>query len=67
MAGNQFGFIYCVYANIEAEVMYQVTARLDYYLDVYEIKASDVMYVQSFRQKDKKLLSEFSLDKPFHV
>ena len=67
MAGNQFGFIYSVDANIEAEVMYQVTARLDYYLDVYEIKASDVMYVQSFRQKDKKLLSEFSLDKPFHV
>ena len=45
-----------------------VTARLDYYLDVYELKPSDIKDVQvSFRQKDKKLLSEFSRDKPFHV
>lgn len=59
MAGIQFGFIYSVDANIEAEVMDIVTARLDYYVDVYEIKPSDVMYVQSFRQKNKKLLSFF--------
>lgn len=55
-------------ANIEAELMDIVTARLDYYLDVYELKPSDIKDVQvSWRQKDKKLLSEFSRDKPFHL
>lgn len=34
-----------------------VTARLDYYLDVYDIKPFDVKCVQvSFIQKDKKII-----------
>lgn len=53
MAGDQFGFIYSWNANLEAERMDIVTAKLDHSLDIYEIKSSYVKDVQ--RSLDKRI------------
>lgn len=67
MAGNQFGFEFNSTSDINDlyEVIYN---RLDEYLDTYNLKENDISYVMlSFRQKDKKLLSEFSLSEKQHI
>ena len=62
MAGNQFGFIYSCKTDVD-ELQLTVHNRLEVLLDEYNISAEDIRYVMiSFRQKDKKLLSEFSLN-----
>lgn len=67
MAGNQFGFVYLSEVDINNldSIVYQ---RLDEYLDLYNITEDDIRYVMlSFKQKDKKLLSEFSLSEKPHI
>ena len=67
MAGNQFGFVYSCKTNVN-ELQLVVRDRLEELLDEYNISAQDVRYVMiSFRQKDQKLLSEFSIDKKHHI
>lgn len=67
MAGNQFAFQF--YGLPEIEVLYDnVTQRLAEYMKEYNISEEAIVHIELiFRQKDKKLLSEFSLEKPSHV
>ena len=66
MAGNQFGFIYSCSKDVN-ELQIIIHERLEVLLDEYNIYFKDIRYVMiSFRQKDQKLLSEFSLDKKYH-
>lgn len=67
MAGNQFGFIYSCKTDVD-ELQLIVHQRLEVLLDEYNISAEDIRYVMiSFRQKDQKLLSEFSLNEKDHI
>ena len=61
MAGNQFVFNY--YSSYEIQPMFDIViSRLNQYLDDYNLTEYDISYIQlAFRQKDKKLLSEFSV------
>lgn len=67
MAGNQFGFDY--YSDSDIEQLHDdAMSKLQFYLDEYNLTGDAVVYVQfSFKQSDKTLLSEFSLDKPTHI
>lgn len=67
MAGDQFGLT--LHTKDDVDLFFiDVEERLDHYLDFYKIPKGSVVYsLISFRPKDKKLLSEFSLDKPYHV
>ena len=67
MAGNQSGFVFTSNSDIN-ELYTTVYKRLNEYLDFYDLNYDDIMYVMlSFRQKDKKLLSEFSLTEKPHI
>ena len=69
MAGNQTGFSFSGDRDVEHLFTF-VTQRLDEYLENYNLTSDVIIYIQlSFRLKDKKLLSEFSLDnnKPSHI
>ena len=67
MAGNQFGFNFSSDEDVD-NLLISVTCRLEDYLSAYNLSEDSIVYVQiSFRQKDNKLLSEFSLDKPSHI
>lgn len=68
MAGNQFGFTYNN-ANDINNLKSTIIKRLEKYFEDYKLTDDDIIYVEaSFWLKDKKLLSEFSLDpKPLHV
>ena len=67
MGGNQFGFIFTSSSDINTLYM-TVYKRLNDYLDFYKLTQDDIVYVMlSFRQKDKKLLSEFSLSEKAHI
>lgn len=69
IAGNQFAFNYS--SKLEVKGMLDIVmSRLDQYLDDYNLNSYDISYIQlAFRQKDHKLLSEFSVqkDKPLHI
>lgn len=67
MAGNQIGFNFS--SVNEVEVLFStVISRLEQYLDMYNLTEQAIVYIQiSFTQKDKKLLSEFSLEKPTYI
>ena len=68
MAGYQFGFTFSSDSDIKEEVFNTVIDRLDNSFYAYELKRKDIIYIQiSFRQMDKKLRSEFLLNKPCHV
>ncbi len=67
MAGNQFGFGF--YSDSDIQGLFSVLmGRLKDAFERYKLTEDDVVYVElSFRPKDKKLLSEFSLDKPSYI
>lgn len=67
MAGYQFGFDFS--SNYEIEKLLEVVkSRLHEYFIAYNLTEDAIVYVQiSFRQKSKKLLSEFLLEKPSHT
>ena len=62
MSGNQFGFVYSYESDVKG-LFSTVSARLIQTMIDYNLTEDDIVYIQvTFRQKDKKLLSEFSLD-----
>ena len=64
MAGNQFGFIYSCESDIKG-LFSVISNKLEEYMGYYNLGSDTIVYIQiTFRQKDKKLLSEFSLEKP---
>lgn len=68
LAGNQFGFNFLSDDQVENQLFGIVIQRIEDYFDEYKFKSKDIVYIEiSFIQKDKKLLSEFSLDKPSHI
>lgn len=67
MAGYQFGFDFSSEADV-VNLFTTVVSRLKEYIDLCKLTPEAIVYVQiNFRKKDKKLLSEFSLDKPSHI
>lgn len=67
MAGNQFGFSFSSEDDLNG-LFTTVLTRVDDYMDVYNLTDQAILYIQvSFWQKDKKLLSEFSLQEPSHI
>lgn len=70
MVGNQFGFNYDNIYKL-TDIFDTVVNRLEEYMEDYDLKEDEIVYVElSFRKKDKVLLSEFSYDfkkknKPF--
>ena len=67
MAGSQFGFNFSSSSDIE-NLFSVVMSRLEEYSSAYILSEDAIVYIQiSFRQKDKKLLSEFSLQKPSYI
>lgn len=67
MAGNQFGYTFSSLADIRG-LFDVVTQRLTEYMEQYNLTDEAIIYIELiFRQKDKRLLSEFNLEKPFHV
>jgi hypothetical protein len=67
MAGNQFGFDFSSDNDIE-NLLYMINARIDQYYEVYDFIEKSIVYIQiSFREMDKKLISEFYLEKPLHI
>ena len=59
MAGNQFGFNYSCESDIKG-LFIVVSNKLEEYMNHYNLRTDAIVYIQiSFRQKDKKLLSEF--------
>ena len=67
MAGSQFGFNF--HSDLEIEDFFSIVmSRIKEYFDIYNLSEHDIVYIQiSFSQKNKKLLSEFSLEKPFYI
>ena len=67
MAGNQLGFIYSCESDIKG-LYTAVSKRLQECMVMYNLTDDAIVYIQiTLRQKDKKLLSEFSLEKPSHI
>lgn len=67
MAGNQFGFDFNSTKDIY-DLQDILKDRLKHYFAEYKLVDADIEYVQlTFRKLDKKLFSEFCLDKPQHV
>ena len=61
MVGNQFGFNYICKSDIE-DLLTVTCMKLEEYMIDYNLTEDAIVYIQlSFRQKDKKLLSEFAL------
>lgn len=62
MVGNQFGFNYDNIYKL-TDIFDTVVNRLEEYMEDYDLKEDEIVYVElSFRKKDKVLLSEFSYD-----
>lgn len=63
----QFGFNYTSESDIKG-LLDVVSSKLQDYMADYNLSDDAIVYIQiSFRQKNKKLLSEFLLDKPSHI
>ena len=61
MAGNQYGFNYSSELDIK-NLLAVISNKLEQYMSIYNLSEDAIAYIQiTFRQKDKKLLSEFSL------
>lgn len=61
MAGNQFGFTYSSESDLKS-LLAVISEKLEEYMSIYNLSDDAIVYIQvTFRQKDKKLLSEFSL------
>lgn len=71
MAGNrnQFGFTFNSSYKHETEQLFSIViSRLKDYFYMYKLSEQSIVYILlRFRQKNKKLLSEFSVDKPSHI
>ena len=66
IAGNQFGF---EYKNINSinDLLSCVNIRLEQYFSSYNLTDESIIYIQlSFSKLDKKLVSEFKLEKKDH-
>lgn len=65
MAGEQFGFSYD--SDFDLNILYEtLNLRLDTYLSDYSLRYNEIVYVLiSFRTLDKKLYSNFTIDKSF--
>lgn len=67
MAGNQFGFNFSSLLDIKG-LFDVVTEKLSDYMEDYNLTDESIVHVELiFRQIDKRLLSEFHLEKPSHV
>ena len=63
MAGTQFGFVYTDYNELSL-IYRNVAIRLEEYMESYDLVQDDISYIElSFREKDKVLLSDISIDK----
>ena len=61
MVGNQFGFNYTCKSDIEGLITV-ASIKLEEYMVAYNLTDDAIVYIKmTFRQKDKKLLSEFYL------
>lgn len=67
MAGNQFGFTFSSLSDIKG-LFDVVNEKVRDYMEQYNLTDDAIIYRELiFRQKDKRLLSEFYLEKPSHV
>lgn len=67
MAGNQFGFNFDS-SSVITGLFDVVTDKVREYMEDYNLSEEAITHIELiFRQRDKKLLSEFKLDKPLHV